>query len=259
MRTVDNYAFDSFVAEVTAVVDTLSTDQVFFGMGSGDITNWGTPDFAGVPTVFLTPEDAALKANAADGITGDWMSPTGGPTDNWSAADAPAIVAANAATHRLRMTFDAETKMWTGSIDANYAGGPFVADASTPTYDMTNAFDDGGFIMNGWPTQPSKIYFGGDDGVIFKDFSVTVGGAEDADFNNDGKVDGSDFVIWQKNLGTGTSNGTGDANGSGAVDAADLAVWKSHFGGASAGAVPEPSTALLLLVVLTGLGFSARK
>lgn len=261
MRTIESYAFDSYVAEVTVVVDTLGTDQVFFGMGSGNITNWGTPDFAGFPSVFLTPENELLKANAIDGITGDWMDPTGAPSNNWSEVPAPGLLPANAGTHRLRMTLDAATKQWTGSFDMDYAGGAFVADTTTPTYNLTNAYDDGGFVLNGFPTQPSKIYFGGDDGVIFKDFSVTVGGAEDADFNNDGSVDGQDFLIWQRGLGVGVDNGTGDANGSGTVDAADLAVWRTRFGGAAtaaAGAIPEPSTAALVLLALGGAALTRK-
>jgi hypothetical protein len=256
MRTIESYAFDSFVAEVTATVQGIGTlNQVFFGLGSGEITNWGTPDFAGFPTVFMTPEPDALKANAADGITGDWMDPTGAPTNDWSVVPATGLVSGAAGTHRLRMTLDAATKKWTGSIDIDYAGGAFVADVSTPTYDMTNAYDDGGFVVNGWPTLPSKIYFGGDDGVIFKDFSVVVGGgpAGDADFNNDNIVDGADFLIWQRGVSGGTDNSTGDANGSGSVDGADLDIWKAGFGGAAlaaATAIPEPSTSALVAVLL---------
>jgi fibronectin-binding autotransporter adhesin len=33
-------------------------------------------------------------------------------------------------------------------------------------------------------------------------------------------------MIWQRNLGSGTTNATGDANGDGRVDAADLRAWK---------------------------------
>jgi hypothetical protein len=259
MRTIENYAFDSYVAEVTVVVDTLATDQVFFGMGSGNITMWGVPDFAGFPSVFLTPENEVLKANAVDGITGDWMDPTGARSDAWSEVPASGLLAANPGTHRLRISLDAATKMWTGAIDIDYAGGSFSADATTPTYNLTNAYDDGSSVLIGFPTQPSKIYFGGDDGAVFKDFAVTVGGggAEDADFNNDGAVDGKDFLIWQRGVGVGADNGTGDANGSGTVDAADLAIWQTRFGGAGAGAVssvPEPSTAALaLLLALSGV------
>jgi hypothetical protein len=263
LRTIESYAFDSYVAEVTVVVDTLGTDQVFFGMGSGNITMWGVPDFAGFPSVFLTPENELLKANAVDGITGDWMDPSGVRADNWSEVPAPGLLPANAGTHRLRITLDAATKMWTGALDMDYAGGAFAADATTPTYNLTNAYDDGSLVLNGFPTQPSKIYFGGDDGVIFKDFSVTVGGSADADFNNDGSVDGKDFLIWQRGFGVGANNGTGDANGSGTVDAADLAVWSSRFGGpaavaGTASSIPEPSTAALALMLALG-GVAARR
>ena len=28
--------------------------------------------------------------------------------------------------------------------------------------------------LDGWPTEPARIYFGGDDAMILKDFSVNV-------------------------------------------------------------------------------------
>lgn len=52
-----------------------------------------------------------------------------------------------------------------------------------------------------------------------------------ADFNNDGMVDGSDFLTWQRQFGATVPAFTnGDANGDGAVNAADLAVWRDQFG-----------------------------
>lgn len=73
-----------------------------------------------------------------------------------------------------------------------------------------------------------------------------------ADFNEDGKVNGADFLIWQ--TGSGTTSGAGlsqgDANGDGAVNAADLDVWELQYGSTSlaiAQQVPEPSTGILLL------------
>ncbi|MBX3435521.1 MAG: hypothetical protein KF847_19565 [Pirellulales bacterium] len=252
VRTIDSYAFDSYVAEVTVVVDTLGTDVVFFGMGSGNISLWGTPDFAGVPFVFMAPEGGSVKTNAADGISGDWMDPTGAPTNDWQSVAAPGLVSTSAGTHRLRMTFDAVTKQWTGAVDVDYAGGPFTVDATTQTFDLTNAFDDGGFILNGWPTNPSKIFFGGDDGAIFKDFTVTVGGAptDNADFNGDGTVDGADLLTWQRGFGSGATAAEGDADGNGMVNGADLAIWNAQYGGPPAGgavaaAAPEPGAAVL--------------
>ena len=87
--------------------------------------------------------------------------------------------------------------------------------------------------------------------------------ADDADFNNDGNVDGRDFLIWQRGFGTGTNNSTGDANNSGTVDAADLAIWQNLYGGgaltATSTAVPEPSCLLLLALGVMGLGAANRR
>lgn len=74
---------------------------------------------------------------------------------------------------------------------------------------------------------------------------------DNADFNGDGMVDGSDFLAWQRGFGTLSSAELehGDANGDGLVDAADLNAWQEAFGtaappvGASiAAAVPEPTS-----------------
>lgn len=102
---------------------------------------------------------------------------------------------------------------------------------------------------------------GGTDVVLVGLSSETIA-TDDADFNNDGTVDGADFLVWQRGFGTGTNNGTGDANGSGGVDGADLAIWKTQFGAAppaigAVGAVPEPAAALL--AGLAGLAFLAAR
>ncbi|QDT74364.1 dockerin type I domain-containing protein [Lacipirellula limnantheis] len=79
--------------------------------------------------------------------------------------------------------------------------------------------------------------------------------ADDADFNSDGIVDGSDFLIWQRGYGLAaqTDNTTGDANGDGNVNDADLTIWNGQFGtvpaAAALGAIPEPSA-----LVMAGLG-----
>jgi hypothetical protein len=72
----------------------------------------------------------------------------------------------------------------------------------------------------------------------------------DADFDNDGDVDGSDFLTWQRGVGVGSTNAQGNADGDGDVDGEDLAIWKAQFGQtglatSTAAAVPEPSTGLL--------------
>lgn len=91
-------------------------------------------------------------------------------------------------------------------------------------------------------------------------FDSSVPGSN-ADFNSDGRVDGADFLVWQRGLGltSQTNKQNGDANGDGSVTAADFTVWKSQFGTtpgvAAAGAVPEPAT--VGLAVISGLAVAA--
>ncbi len=75
-----------------------------------------------------------------------------------------------------------------------------------------------------------------------------------ADFNGDGIVNQLDLNVWESNFGsTGTPPIPGDADGDGDVDGTDFLIIQGDFGGAptpavaAAGAVPEPSTALLLV------------
>jgi hypothetical protein len=83
-----------------------------------------------------------------------------------------------------------------------------------------------------------------------------------ADFDEDNDVDGEDFLIWQRGLGVGSTLADGDANGDNVVDAADLAVWEAQYGitplmiatSAATSAVPEPATAVLVLLGLAWLG-----
>ena len=81
------------------------------------------------------------------------------------------------------------------------------------------------------------------------------------DFNEDGGVDGSDFLVWQRELGqTGyypLQQKAADTNADGIVDTADLALWQQYYGYVSPlGAltasvtVPEPTSLILCLLGL---------
>ena len=91
----------------------------------------------------------------------------------------------------------------------------------------------------------------------------TITTAMQGDFDEDGDVDGNDFLQWQRNTGTtsGAKHADGDANNDGSVDQSDLDIWQNEQGtivGAAGQSttVPEPSTMLLavgtLLCVLHG-------
>lgn len=52
-----------------------------------------------------------------------------------------------------------------------------------------------------------------------------------ADFNSDGRVDGNDFLIWQRGFGSANAiREHGNADGDSDADAQDLAIWKQEFG-----------------------------
>jgi hypothetical protein len=72
------------------------------------------------------------------------------------------------------------------------------------------------------------------------------------DYNNDGKVDGADYVLWRKD----PASYGGDPGG--------YDTWRANFGtgsgsGASLASVPEPSSAMLLVVVSILCGAAIRR
>ncbi|MCC6492494.1 MAG: hypothetical protein IT424_05685 [Pirellulales bacterium] len=104
-------------------------------------------------------------------------------------------------------------------------------------------------------------YAGGDGNDVV--LASTVPGNEDADFDQDGDVDGADFLTWQQNLGGAGGLAQGDANGDSAIDGDDLAVWQSQFGPAASvgavAAVPEPAAFALLACGLAALTTTWRR
>jgi hypothetical protein len=89
--------------------------------------------------------------------------------------------------------------------------------------------------------------------IFLSDFQRTITGV-DGDYNNNGVVDGADYVVWRNFLGTTTTLPHDTTPGS--VLQVDYDVWRSHFGmtggsGTSLAAVPEPgcySIAMLLVL-----------
>ena len=80
-----------------------------------------------------------------------------------------------------------------------------------------------------------------------------VGPVQSADYDRNGLVDGGDLLLWQRQLGSSVTAGTGaDGTLDGLVNAADLALWKGAFGtpaSSALAAVPEPSTLAAALMM----------
>lgn len=83
------------------------------------------------------------------------------------------------------------------------------------------------------------------------------------DFNDDGKVDAADYVIWRKNE---TANNPLPNDDGLTTQVARFNLWRGNFGemgggGSGAGAIPEPGTCVLLVVggAVMGLVGSRRR
>ncbi len=84
------------------------------------------------------------------------------------------------------------------------------------------------------------------------------------DYNGDGIVDASDYVMWRHNLGSEVETEI-DGDHSGSVDSGDFDVWRNSYGGQPAAgaalsqnAVPEPTSVSMLAVCLALLGARRR-
>jgi hypothetical protein len=80
------------------------------------------------------------------------------------------------------------------------------------------------------------------------------------DYNDDGKVDAADYVVWRKNVANNPL-----PNDDGLTTQADrFNLWRANFGdmagsGATAGAVPEPSSAVLVSLATIIMSMSAQR
>jgi fibronectin-binding autotransporter adhesin len=82
-------------------------------------------------------------------------------------------------------------------------------------------------------TTINSVVSGGTSRLLFRNEDPEQPSAtEDADFNNDTRIDGRDFLIWQRGFGsTGDDiNDKGDANFDDVVDGADLPIWQAQYG-----------------------------
>jgi hypothetical protein len=88
--------------------------------------------------------------------------------------------------------------------------------------------------------------------------------ALDADFNQDGTVNGDDLARWETGFGasSGAANLNGDANADQAVNGADLLAWQLQRGGAPFSpsiAVPEAPALTLALLAATAAALISKR
>lgn len=273
IRTVDDdYANFSFVAEITMVANNIDENNGYFGFGAGipalPITlgyrtpDWTTPNSSVMYWGENSLEFPTFQTNVNDNTTP--ANDTGRGT--FTSTDAPGQ---GNGSHRIQIAYDWFAKKATISLDINYAGGPFTADLTAPIINTLPLYGP-----DGWPTEPARVYFGGDRDVIFKDLSIQVSGVGHvlADFNSSGSVTEADWAILRQNQLANLNGKTteeayflGDLNGDQKNDHQDFVLFKTIYEGLNGSGsfarmvngVPEPSV-LVLLVVAGACGAPCR-
>jgi hypothetical protein len=86
------------------------------------------------------------------------------------------------------------------------------------------------------------------------DLALLLQPVESGDYNDDGFVNGADYVVWRRSVGSTSvlsANGNDSGTSMNVIDQADYAVWRRKFGstaavqGLGATTVPEPGNLLL--------------
>lgn len=86
--------------------------------------------------------------------------------------------------------------------------------------------------------------------------AANLAAPEEGDFDQDGDVDGYDFLALQRGYNKGDKLEDGDANWDDVVNHDDLEIWAQQYGGDQAPeqqAVPEPASFALLLIGCLGI------
>jgi hypothetical protein len=150
IRTIESdYFLINFRFEATITVSGGPWGGSFFGMGAGNANtgNFGEPTSPNIMCVVWPTSFLSGGLDGRDNSAAVWLA-------NGAAGDG---------THRLRMDWNATTKIAAISIDKNYTGGAFVADATG----TLNGAD------NGFNATNSHIVFGGGENMIVDDIAVS--------------------------------------------------------------------------------------
>lgn len=254
------------VFEASAFAQTIMTDSI-----------QGTANFTEIAIDFLDAGGNNLGNNKSSVIM-EGRDPNT-PVDEWVQGIVDAVAPAGTAQARLSLFFiqleNQGGAVWFDDVSLNrlFADMPPVADCDFDGNGLCD-IDDVDELTMATSTMSSDLTYdlNGDGSVNEADIAewLVQAGADpgnealtggnpflNGDANLDGVVDGQDFVFWnQSKFQPTAAYSQADFNGDGVTDGQDFVAWNDNKFQSSIGgfaAVPEPSSALLLLVGFLGL------
>ncbi len=155
--------------------------------------------------------------------------------------------------------YDVHVSNQDGLGEANTLSHDVTVDAGWLRFEHETTLTDA-VLPSGLPNVPRRILFfwtdaihGGPNQTFYID-AIQLLEFFASDFDEDGDVDGDDFLAWQLGFGSGSSHSAGDADGDGDVDGEDFLIWQRQFGNGAGRdiniTVPEPQSCGLSLAVI---------
>ncbi|QEG36476.1 golvesin C-terminal-like domain-containing protein [Bythopirellula goksoeyrii] len=174
---------------------------------------------------------------------------------SWTTSTSPGF---NGGTYRFGVTGNPSAATWkfyapfagSGEIFVQYAAGSNRADNAVYHIDTGNGIEDVSINQKAndatWVSLGNYSFTAGSHEITL-DAQASSGGSvviadvvrvfipvpstETADFDEDGDIDGRDFLAWQRGFGkVSPVLADGDANGDDSVDGIDLGIWQDQYG-----------------------------
>jgi hypothetical protein len=154
IRTIySNMLSSGFVAEITMSFAANQPSIAWYGIGADSVNSsfYNEPTGASMMIVPHTNTGGELDGRIQYGDRSNSINQDGGIFHN-----------ASSLAYKMRLTWDIDTSFALFEVDTNYTGGEFIADTSKTIFGGDNGFN----------STNSRLFFGGSDGVTFKDLSI---------------------------------------------------------------------------------------
>jgi len=144
---------NSFVAEITMSFVPGQQSAAWYGIGADSINT----------SFYNEPAGAAMQIAPHTTTGGEFDGRIAyGDVDANRVGDGGRFFDVNSTVYKMRITWNALSSTALFEVDSNYAGAEFVSDASISFYGGDNGFN----------SSNSRLFFGGSDGVTFRDLNV---------------------------------------------------------------------------------------